>query len=116
MDESSSSGWMSAGDGLFAASACFPTTATAWAVCVWAVRAWAFSGWFIPFFWWFISLFWCFVFGKKSFRKTLESISSDTDKKSEFIDLLGVEPKTVVQLLDKEVINENIIDLCLSKY
>ena len=56
------------------------------------------------------------VFGKKSFRKTLESISSDTDKKSEFIDLLGVEPKTVVQLLDKEVINENIIDLCLSKY
>jgi hypothetical protein len=55
-------------------------------------------------------------FGKKSFRKTLESINSDNDKKLEFINLLGIVPNTVIKLLDKEVINENIIDLCLSKY
>jgi hypothetical protein len=47
----------------------------------------------------------------KSFRKTLESINNDSYKKSEFVDLLGVEPKTVVQLLDKEVINERILEL-----
>lgn len=55
------------------------------------------------------------VFGKKSFRSTLKSIQSDYEKKEEFIDLLGIEPKLVIQLLDREVINENIIDLCLSK-
>lgn len=56
------------------------------------------------------------VFGKKSFRKTLESIQSEELKNEEFQNLLGIKPKTVIELLDKGVINENIIDLCLSKY
>lgn len=56
------------------------------------------------------------VFGKKSFRKTLQSIQSDDDKFDEFVNLLGINPKTVIHLLDRGVINENIIDLCLSKY
>ena len=56
------------------------------------------------------------VFGKKSFRKTLESIQSEEVKNKEFQNLLGIKPKTVIELLDKGVINENIIDLCLSKY
>jgi hypothetical protein len=56
------------------------------------------------------------VFGTKSFRKTLQSISDDLEKQKEFIDLLGISPSVVLELLDREVINENIVDMCLSKY
>lgn len=56
------------------------------------------------------------VFGKKSFRKTLSSIDSDLGKTDELKDLLGVPPKIVIELLDKEVINENTIDICLSRF
>jgi hypothetical protein len=56
------------------------------------------------------------VFGTKSFRKTLQSISDDLEKQKEFIDLLGISPSVVLELLNREVINENIVDMCLSKY
>jgi hypothetical protein len=56
------------------------------------------------------------VFSKKSFRSTLLSISKDNEKLSEFLDLLGIETTTVIELLNRGVINENLIDFCLSRY
>lgn len=56
------------------------------------------------------------VFNKKSFRSTLLSISKDNEKSSEFLDLLGIETTTVIELLNRSVINENLIDFCLSRY
>jgi hypothetical protein len=56
------------------------------------------------------------AFSKKSFRSTLLSISNDIDKSSELLDLLGIEATTVIELLNRSVINENLIDFCLSRY
>jgi hypothetical protein len=52
----------------------------------------------------------------KSFRAILNSIEGDIEKIKEFYELYGVRPSVVVRLLDKEVINENIIDICLSRF
>jgi len=52
----------------------------------------------------------------KSFRSVLKSIDSDIDKVKEFHELFGIRPSVVVKLMDKEVINEQIIDICISKY
>lgn len=52
----------------------------------------------------------------KSFRQILKSIDSDLDKKKEFVGQYGITPGVVTQLLDKEVINEQIIDMCLSQF
>jgi len=51
----------------------------------------------------------------KSFRSILKSIDSNIDKIKEFYELYGIRPSVVVKLLDRGVINENIIDICLSK-
>jgi len=56
------------------------------------------------------------VYSKKSFRGILKSIIGDYYKSIEFIDLLGLKPSVVIELLDKEIINENIIDICLSEF
>jgi len=52
----------------------------------------------------------------KSFRTILNSIESDLSKMKEFYELYNIRPSVVVRLLDKEVINERIIDICLSKF
>ena len=52
----------------------------------------------------------------KSFRNILKSIDSDVDKIKEFYELYRIRPSVVVSLLDKEVINENIIDICISRF
>lgn len=52
----------------------------------------------------------------KSFRSMLTSIENDIDKIKEFYELYGIRPSVVVSLLEKEVINENIIDICLSRF
>ena len=52
----------------------------------------------------------------KSFRSVLNSINSDINKIKEFDELFGIRPSVVVSLLDKEVINENIIDICISRF
>jgi hypothetical protein len=52
----------------------------------------------------------------KSFRSILNSIDSNVDKIKEFHELYGIRPSVVVSLLDKEVINENIIDICISRF
>ena len=51
----------------------------------------------------------------KSFRSILHSIDSDPDKRREFFELYNIGPVVVLRLLDKSVINENIIDICLSR-
>jgi hypothetical protein len=53
---------------------------------------------------------------EKSFRSILDSINLNIDKKKEFVSLYGITPNIVIQLMDNEVINEQIIDICLSKY
>jgi hypothetical protein len=60
----------------------------------------------------------CFVApsDRKTFRNIVLSIDSNENKKENFIDLLGIEPLIVIQLMDKEVINEYTIDMCLSKF
>ena len=52
----------------------------------------------------------------KSFRSILNSIESDVIKIKEFYELYNIRPSVVVKLLDKGVINENIIDICLSRF
>jgi hypothetical protein len=52
----------------------------------------------------------------KSFRRVLKSIDSDMDKVKEFYELFGVRPSLVIKLMDKEVINEQIIDILISKF
>jgi hypothetical protein len=52
----------------------------------------------------------------KSFRSILKSINSDVDKAKEFYELFGIRPSVVIRLMDKEVINEQIIDICISKF
>ena len=52
----------------------------------------------------------------KSFRGILKSIDSDVNKIKEFYELFGIRPSVVVRLLDREVINENIIDICISRF
>jgi len=52
----------------------------------------------------------------KSFRNILNSIEGDVSKMKEFYELYNIRPSIVVTLLDKEVINERIIDICLSKF
>jgi len=52
----------------------------------------------------------------KSFRSILNSIENDINKIREFYELYGIRPSVVVGLLEKEVINENIIDICLSRF
>ena len=52
----------------------------------------------------------------KSFRNILNSIESDVIKIKEFYELYNIRPSVVVKLLDKGVINENIIDICLSRF
>jgi hypothetical protein len=52
----------------------------------------------------------------KSFRTILNSIESDISKMKEFYELYNIRPSVVITLLDKEVINERIIDICLSKF
>lgn len=52
----------------------------------------------------------------KSFRSILNSIENDIDKIKEFYELYGIRPSVVISLLEKEVINENIIDICLSRF
>lgn len=52
----------------------------------------------------------------KSFRTVLNSIDSDVEKIKEFYELFGVRPSLVIKLMDKEVINEQIIDICISKF
>ena len=52
----------------------------------------------------------------KSFRSILNSIESDVIKIKEFYELYNIRPSVVVSLLDKGVINENIIDICLSRF
>jgi hypothetical protein len=57
------------------------------------------------------------IFDKsKSFRSILNSIEKDDYKTSEFKDLYGISPNIVIRLIDKEVINERIIDICISKF
>lgn len=51
----------------------------------------------------------------KSFRNILNSIEINSEKTGEFYNLYGISPSIVVQLLNKKVINEDIIDICLSK-
>jgi hypothetical protein len=52
----------------------------------------------------------------KSFRSILNSIENDITKIKEFYELYGIRPSVVISLLEKEVINENIIDICLSRF
>lgn len=52
----------------------------------------------------------------KSFRSILNSIEVDINKMKEFDELFGIRPSVVVRLLDRGVINENIIDICLSRF
>lgn len=52
----------------------------------------------------------------KSFRSVLKSIDSDIEKVKEFYELFGVRPSLVIKLMDKEVINEQIIDICISRF
>lgn len=52
----------------------------------------------------------------KSFRSILLSIENDLNKMKEFHELYNIRPSVIIRLLDKEVINENIIDICLSRY
>ena len=52
----------------------------------------------------------------KSFRSILYSIQRDEYKTREFWELYNISPSVVLRLLDKEVINERIIDVCLSKF
>ncbi len=52
----------------------------------------------------------------KSFRSILNSIEGDVNKMKEFNELYNIRPSVVVKLLDKGVINENIIDICLSRF
>lgn len=52
----------------------------------------------------------------KSFRSILNSIEGDVNKMKEFYELYNIRPSVVVSLLDKGVINENIIDICLSRF
>jgi hypothetical protein len=52
----------------------------------------------------------------KSFRNVLQSIDGDLEKCKEFYELFNIRPSVVVKLMDKEVINEQIIDICISKF
>jgi dihydroxyacetone kinase DhaKLM complex PTS-EIIA-like component DhaM len=52
----------------------------------------------------------------KSFRSVLKSIDSELEKVKEFYDLYGIRPSVVIKLMDKGVINEQIIDICISKF
>lgn len=52
----------------------------------------------------------------KSFRSILNSIEGDVNKIREFYELYNIRASVVVSLLDKGVINENIIDICLSRF
>jgi hypothetical protein len=52
----------------------------------------------------------------KSFRYVLKSIESDSDKTKEFLNLFGINPNVVIRLMDSEVINEQIIDICISRF
>jgi hypothetical protein len=54
--------------------------------------------------------------GTKSFRAVLKSIEEDSDKKSEFYELFNINPSVALRLLDEGVINENLIDFCLSRF
>jgi hypothetical protein len=54
--------------------------------------------------------------GTKSFRAVLRSIEEDSDKKSEFYELFNINPSVTLRLLDEGVINENLIDFCLSRF
>ena len=52
----------------------------------------------------------------KSFRSILNRINNDIYKIKEFYELFGIRPSVVTRLLDRGVINENIIDICLSRF
>jgi hypothetical protein len=52
----------------------------------------------------------------KSFRSILNSIDNNSFKFKEFQELFGIRPSVVINIMDKEVINEQIIDICISKY
>lgn len=52
----------------------------------------------------------------KSFRSILYSINNEPDKNEEFKHFFGISPLLVIKLMDKEVINEQIIDICISKF
>lgn len=54
--------------------------------------------------------------GSKSFRAVLTSIEDNSDKKLEFYELFNINPLVAVRLLDEGVINENLIDFCLSRF
>jgi hypothetical protein len=51
----------------------------------------------------------------KTFRMILNSIDQNVDKTKEFYELFGVRPTLAIKLMDKEVINESIIDVCISE-
>jgi hypothetical protein len=52
----------------------------------------------------------------KTFRTILNSIDKNVPKTKEFYELFGVRPTLVLKLMDKEVINESIIDICISEF
>lgn len=54
--------------------------------------------------------------GSKSFRSILNSIDNDVDKTKEFFELFGVCASLVIKWMDRKVINEDIIDVCISEY